>query len=131
MGKADKIILGLLAIEHLGFGFYGLYAPGSIANLTGYELASTFAFSEIRAHYTMFAVIGLMALFSIFSKKLAKQTYIIYIVIFTSFIIGRLLNYFLTGELANAIIFAIVAELLVVVLCIWRLLAKDTNEVTY
>jgi uncharacterized membrane protein len=79
----------------------------------------------------MFAVIGLMALFSIFSKKLAKQTYIIYIVIFTSFIIGRLLNYFLTGELANAIIFAIVAELLVVVLCIWRLLAKDSNEVTY
>jgi hypothetical protein len=42
-----------------------------------------------------------------------------------------MLNYFLTGELANAIIFAIVAELLVVVLCIWRLLAKDTNEVTY
>ena len=25
----------------------------------------------------------------------------------------------------------IVAELLVVVLCIWRLLAKDSNEVTY
>ena len=76
MGKADKIILSILAIEHLGFGLYGLYAPASIADLTGYELASTFAFSEIRAHYTLFAVIGFMALFSIFSKKLAKQTYI-------------------------------------------------------
>ena len=78
MGKADKIILSILAIEHLGFGLYGLYAPASIADLTGYELASTFAFSEIRAHYTLFAVIGFMALFSIFSKKLAKQTYYLY-----------------------------------------------------
>jgi hypothetical protein len=129
VGKADKIILSILAIEHLGFGIYGLYAPASIADLTGYELASTFAFSEIRAHYTLFAIIGLMALFSIFSKKLAKQTYIIYIIIFGSFIIGRSLNYFLTGELANSIIFAIVAELLVVLLCIWRLLAKENKEV--
>ena len=95
----------------------------------GYELASTFAFSEIRAHYTLFAVIGFMALFSIFSKKLAKQTYIIYIIIFGSFIIGRSLNYFLTGELENSIIFAIVAELLVVLLCAWRLLAKENKEV--
>jgi hypothetical protein len=39
------------------------------------------------------------------------------------------LNYFLTGELANSIIFAIVAELLVVLLCIWRLLAKENKEV--
>ena len=31
MGKADKIILLILAIEHLGFGFYGLYAPGSVS----------------------------------------------------------------------------------------------------
>lgn len=129
MGKADKIILLILAIEHLGFGFYGLYAPGSIANLTGYELASTFAFSEIRAHYALFAMIGLMALFSIFYKKLAKQTYIIYIIIFGSFIIGRTLNYFLTGDLANSIIFVIVAEFIVVVLCIWRLLVKDSSEV--
>jgi hypothetical protein len=53
VGKADKIILSILAIEHLGFGIYGLYAPASIADLTGYELASTFAFSEIRAHYTL------------------------------------------------------------------------------
>ena len=45
----DKVILSLLAIEHLGFGLYGLYAPKSIAELVGYELLSEFAFSEIRA----------------------------------------------------------------------------------
>ena len=38
MNKLDKIILSLLAIEHLGFGIYGLYAPNSIAGLIGYEL---------------------------------------------------------------------------------------------
>ena len=86
-------------------------------------------FQKLELTTLLFAVIGLMALFSIFSKKLAKQTYIIYIIIFGSFIIGRSLNYFLTGELANSIIFAIVAELLLYVLCIWRLLAKESNEV--
>ena len=49
MNKLDKIILSLLAIEHLGFGIYGLYAPNSIAGLIGYELGSEFAYSEIRA----------------------------------------------------------------------------------
>ena len=88
----DKVILSLLAIEHLGFGLYGLYAPKSIAELVGYELLSEFAFSEIRANYALFTVLGLIALCSIFVKDLAKGTYFIYIVIFGSFILGRVLN---------------------------------------
>ena len=62
----DKVILVLLAIEHLGFGFYGLYAPESIAEIVGYELLSEFAFSELRANYALFTILGLLALFSIF-----------------------------------------------------------------
>ena len=82
MSKVDKIVLIILAIEHLGFGLYGLYAPSSIAELVGYELSSDFAFSEIRANYMMFTALGLIALFSIFFRSLMRQTYIIYIFIF-------------------------------------------------
>ena len=78
----DKVVLGILAIEHLGFGLYGLYAPTSIAELVGYELLSEFAFSEIRANYALFTILGLLALFSIFFNKLAKGTYFVYIVIY-------------------------------------------------
>ena len=99
MNKLDKIILSILAIEHLGFGIYGLYAPNSIAGLIGYELGSEFAYSEIRANYGMFTILG------------------------------RILNYFITGDLATSIIVAVVAEAIVVGLCIWRLAAnRQTAE---
>ena len=114
MGKVDKIILSILAIEHLGFGIYGLYAPVSIAELIGYELGSEFAYSEIRANYAMFTVLGLMAFFSIFIKSVARQTYLIYVIIFSSLASGRILNYFITGDSATSIIVAVVAEILVV-----------------
>ena len=124
MGKVDKIILSILAVEHLGFGIYGLYAPVSIAELIGYELGSEFAYSEIRANYAMFTVLGLMAFFSIFIKSIARQTYLIYVIIFSSLASGRILNYFITGDSATSIIVAVVAEILVVSLCLWRLAAN-------
>ena len=124
MSKVDKIVLIILAIEHLGFGLYGLYAPSSVAELVGYELSSDFAFSEIRANYMMFTALGLIALFSIFFRSLMRQTYIIYIFIFSSLILGRVLNYFITGDLPNSIIVTTVAEIIVVFLSIWRLNAK-------
>ena len=124
MSKVDKIVLIILAVEHLGFGLYGLYAPSSIAELVGYELSSDFAFSEIRANYMMFTALGLIALFSIFFRSLMRQTYIIYIFIFSSLILGRILNYFITGDLPNSIIVTTVAEIIVVFLSIWRLNAK-------
>jgi hypothetical protein len=124
MSKVDKIVLIILAIEHLGFGLYGLYAPSSIAELVGYELSSDFAFSEIRANYMMFTALGLIALFSIFFRSLMRQTYIIYIFIFSSLILGRILNYFITGDLPNSIIVTTAAEIIVVFLSIWRLNAK-------
>lgn len=117
----DKVILGLLAIEHLGFGFYGLFAPESIAELVGYKLLSNFSFSEIRANYALFTVLGCLALISIYYNNLAKGTYFVYIVIFASFIMGRVLNFFILGHMQTSIIVAILAELLVVGLCAWRI----------
>jgi len=121
MSKFDKFILVLLAIEHLGFGIYGLYSPTSIADLVGYELKTEFSYSEIRANYAMFTVLGLMAFFAIFFKSLVRQTYIIYAVIFTSLILGRVLNYFLTEDLNNTIMIVTAAEIVVVLLCLIRL----------
>ena len=121
MSKFDKLILVLLAIEHLGFGIYGLYSPTSIADLVGYELKTEFSYSEIRANYAMFTVLGLMAFFAIFFKSLVRQTYIIYTVIFTSLILGRVLNYFLTEDLNNTIMIVTAAEIVVVLLCLIRL----------
>ena len=121
MSKFDKFILALLAIEHLGFGIYGLYSPTSIADLVGYELKTEFSYSEIRANYAMFTVLGLMAFFAIFFKSLVRQTYIIYTVIFTSLILGRVLNYFLTEDLNNTIMIVTAAEIVVVLLCLIRL----------
>lgn len=117
----DKVILVLLAIEHLGFGFYGLYAPESIAEIVGYELLSEFAFSELRANYALFTILGLLALFSIFFNNLVKGTYFVYIVIFGSFIIGRVLNFLFMGDMQTSIIITIFAELVVVGLCTWRI----------
>ena len=66
MLRVDKIILAILAIEHLGFGIYGFYSPEGIAELTGYALNSEFAYSEIRAYYTLISGLGLMAFLAIF-----------------------------------------------------------------
>jgi hypothetical protein len=123
VNRVEKIILTILAVEHLGFGLYGLYAPNSIAELTGYILNSEFAKSEIRAFYTLISALGLMAIFAIFISSIIRQTYILYAFIFGSILTGRLINFSVTGELSTAIIVAMVAEAIVIALCIWRLIA--------
>ena len=123
MNRVEKVILIILAVEHLGFGLYGLYAPNSIAELTGYILNSEFAKSEIRAFYTLISALGFMALFAIFISSIIRQTYILYAFIFGSILTGRLINFSVTGELSTAIIVAMVAEAIVIALCIWRLIA--------
>ena len=123
MNKIEKIVLTILAVEHLGFGLYGLYDPNSIAELTGYILNSEFALSEIRAYYTLISALGFMALFAIFIKSIIRQTYILYAFMFGCILSGRILNYLLTDELVTSIIVAMVAEVLVVGLSLWRLIA--------
>ena len=129
MNKIEKIVLTILAVEHLGFGLYGLYDPNSIAELTGYILNSEFALSEIRAYYTLISALGFMALFAIFIKSIVRQTYILYAFMFGCILSGRIFNYLLTDELITSIIVAMVAEALVVGLSLWRLtaLSKETK----
>tara|TARA_B100001142_G_scaffold248491_1_gene248367 strand:+ start:42 stop:440 length:399 start_codon:yes stop_codon:yes gene_type:complete len=123
VNKIEKIVLTILAVEHLGFGLYGLYDPNSIAELTGYILNSEFALSEIRAYYTLISALGFMALFAIFIKSIVRQTYILYAFMFGCILSGRIFNYLLTDELVTSIIVAMVAEVLVVGLSLWRLIA--------
>ena len=123
MNKIEKIVLTILAVEHLGFGLYGLYDPNSIAELTGYILNSEFALSEIRAYYTLISALGFMALFAIFIQSIVRQTYILYAFMFGCILSGRIFNYLLTDELVTSTIVAMVAEVLVVGLSLWRLIA--------
>lgn len=129
MNKIEKIVLTILAVEHLGFGLYGLYDPNSIAELTGYILNSEFALSEIRAYYTLISALGFMALFAIFIQSIVRQTYILYAFMFGCILSGRIFNYLLTDELVTSIIVAMAAEVLVVGLSLWRLIAlrKETK----
>jgi hypothetical protein len=123
VNKIEKIVLTILAVEHLGFGLYGLYDPNSIAELTGYILNSEFALSEIRAYYTLISALGFMALLAIFIQSIVRQTYILYAFMFGCILSGRILNYLLTDELVTSIIVAMAAEVLVVGLSLWRLIA--------
>jgi hypothetical protein len=123
VNKIEKIVLTILAVEHLGFGLYGLYDPNSIAELTGYILNSEFALSEIRAYYTLISALGFMALFAIFIQSIVRQTYILYAFMFGCILSGRIFNYLLTDELVTSIIVAMAAEVLVVGLSLWRLIA--------
>jgi hypothetical protein len=129
VNKIEKIVLTILAVEHLGFGLYGLYDPNSIAELTGYILNSEFALSEIRAYYTLISALGFMALFAIFIQSIVRQTYILYAFMFGCILSGRIFNYLLTDELVTSIIVAMAAEVLVVGLSLWRLIAlrKETK----
>jgi len=122
VNKIEKIVLTILAVEHLGFGLYGLYDPNSIAELTGYILNSEFALSEIRAYYTLISALGFMALFAIFIQSIVRQTYILYAFMFGYILSGRIFNYLLTDELVTSIIVAMAAEVLVVGLSLWRLI---------
>ena len=129
MLRVDKIILAILAIEHLGFGIFGFYSPEGIAELTGYELNSEFAYSEIRAYYTLISGLGLMAFLSIFFHKFARQTYILFSFMFGCIFLGRLANYFLTSQMDNSIMIAMIAEALVIVLSLWRLASNNGSAV--
>ena len=130
MFRVDKIILAILAIEHLGFGIYGFYSPEGIAELTGYGLNSEFAYSEIRAYYTLISGLGLMAFLAVIIYKLARQTYILFSFMFGCIFAGRLANYLLTSQIDNSIMIAMIAEVLVIVLSLWRLASyKDRSAV--
>ena len=85
------------------------------------ELSS---FSEVRAHYSLFLLIGLLAFIAMAKTQLLGFTYWVYLLIFGSYLIGRFVSIFIDGMPDTTLWFVILAELLVVLISVWRLKVK-------
>ena len=117
----DKLILFLLGVEHVGFGLLGLISPLSAGGMVGFGLNELSAFSEVRAHYSLFLIIGLMAFISIIKFELLRLTYKIYVIVFGSYLIGRFFSILADGAPSSLVWYVIFAELVVVLISVWRL----------
>ena len=117
----DKIILLLLGFEHVGFGLLGLFSPLVAAGFVGFGLNELTAFSEVRSHYSLFLVIGIMAFISVLKFEMMGFTYKIYVLVFGSFLIGRFYSIFSDGMPNSMLWYVILAELAVVLIALWRL----------
>ena len=117
----DKIILLILGFEHVGFGLLGLFSPLVAAGFVGFGLNELTAFSEVRSHYSLFLVIGIMAFISVLKFEMMGFTYKIYVLVFGSFLIGRFYSIFADGMPNSVLWYVISAELAVVLIALWRL----------
>jgi len=117
----DKIILLVLGFEHVGFGLLGLFSPLVAAGFVGFELNELTAFSEVRSHYSLFLVMGIMAFISVSKFEMMGFTYKIYVLVFGSFLIGRFYSVFADGMPNSMLWYVILAELAVVLIALWRL----------
>ena len=117
----DKIILLVLGFEHVGFGLLGLFSPLVAAGFVGFGLNELTAFSEVRSHYSLFLVIGIMAFISVLKFEMMGFTYKIYVLVFGSFLIGRFYSIFADGMPNSMLWYVISAELAVVLIALWRL----------
>ena len=117
----DKIILLVLGFEHVGFGLLGLFTPLVAAGFVGFGLNELTAFSEVRSHYSLFLVIGIMAFISVSKFEMMGFTYKIYVLVFGSFLIGRFYSVFADGMPNSMLWYVILAELAVVLIALWRL----------
>ena len=120
----DKFILTILGLEHVGFGLMGLISPLTVAGLVGFSLNELSSFSEVRAHYSLFLLIGLLAFIAIAKMQLLRFTYWVYLLIFGSYLIGRFVSIFIDGMPDTTLWFVVLAELLVVLISVWRLKVK-------
>ena len=116
----DKIILLVLGFEHVGFGLLGLFSPLVAAGFVGFGLNELTAFSEVRSHYSLFLVIGIMAFISVSKFEMMGFTYKIYVLVFGSFLIGRFYSVFADGMPNSMLWYVILAELAVVLIALWR-----------
>jgi len=117
----DTIILTLLGLEYIGFGLLGLIDPLSISGMVGFGLNELISFSEIRANYGFFTLIGILAFVAIFKNEIQRLTYLIYAFLCGSQLFGRILSIILDGSPDRTLWIVIVAELIVFILALWRL----------
>ena len=117
----DKIILTLLGLEYIGFGLLGLIDPISVSTMVGFGLNELISFSEIRAVYSFYALIGILAFVAIFKNEIQRLTYLIYAFLCGSYLVGRILSIILDGSPDRTLWIVILAELIVFILALWRL----------
>ena len=122
---ADKIILFIIGIEHVVFGLIGLFSPLTAAGWVSFTLNEVNSFSEVRSHYSLFLVIGLMALTAMYKTQYMRFTYQTFVVVFGSFLIGRTFSIFADSTPNTSLWLVIAFELLVVFLCMWRLKVNE------
>ena len=116
----DNILLSLLAFEYLFFGLWGLLDPIALSNLIGFTFNDITSFSEFRAQYTFFTVLGLLSVVAIFRNELVCRTYFILALLNGAFVIGRTLGIFLDGMPDQTLGTIFVVDLAVFLLCSWR-----------
>jgi len=116
----DKTLLLLFAFEYLLFGLWGLVDPIAISNMIGLTFNEITAFSEFRAQYTFFTVLGVLSLIAFFKKEIQIRTYFILALLNGSFVIGRTLGIFLDGMPDQTLWTIFIVDFVVFSLCLWR-----------
>ena len=117
----DTVLLTLIGLEYLGFGLIGLVNPNSAAALVGFSLNELISLSEIRANYSFFVLLGLMALISLKKKSLQKITYLIVALLCGSYVFGRLVSIVFDGMPDTRTLWMVLAvDLIVFILSFYR-----------
>jgi hypothetical protein len=116
----DKTLLLLFAFEYLLFGLWGLVDPIAISNMIGLTFNEITAFSEFRAQYTFFTVLGVLSLIAFFKKEIQIRTYFILALLNGSFVIGRTLGIFMDGMPDQTLWTIFIVDFVVFSLCLWR-----------
>ena len=116
----DKTLLFLFALEYLLFGLWGLLDPIAISNMIGLTFNEITAFSEFRAQYTFFTVLGVLSLIAFFKKEIQIRTYFILALLNGSFVIGRTLGIFMDGMPDQTLWTIFIVDFVVFSLCLWR-----------
>ena len=117
----DIIILSLLGLEYIGFGLVGLINPLMAANWVGFGLNELISFSELRANYSFFLLLGILSFIAIFKRELQKLTFTIFVFLCGSYVIGRILSVILDGVPDRTLWIIIGVDLTVFLLALWRL----------
>ena len=121
----DKIFLFIFGIEWFGFGILGLFFPEIISNLIGISQTSDIYINETRAWYSFFTILGLMSLFSIYRVRLRKKVYLTFGILMGSFLVGRLISFFLDNSFGTGTALIFANELIVFVIAYWRYTKRD------
>ena len=91
------------------------------ANWVGFGLNELISFSELRANYSFFVLLGILSFIAIFKRELQKLTFTIFVYLCGSYVVGRILSVILDGVPDRTLWIIIGVDLTVFLLALWRL----------